>query len=134
MLSNDSNRQLDTCHPKIGRLIREVDRRLSKRRVQKLDIKAVCGHRGEIAQEQAFKDGNSDKHWPDSRHNTLPSTALDMTPYPEMWSDPELLMLIIGYTLAVADEMDIEIEVGALWHKRDRPHIQLTERELGRRP
>lgn len=132
MLGASSLKELDTCHPKIGRLMREVDRRVSKRRVQKFDIKAVCGHRGEVAQEQAFRDGNSDKHWPDSRHNTLPSTALDLTPFPELWSDPELLMLVIGYVLAVADELDIELEVGALWHKRDRPHIQLTEYELSR--
>lgn len=132
MLGAESNRQLDTCHPKIGKLIREVDRRLSKLRVQRLDISAVCGHRGQAAQEQAFAAGNSDKHWPDSRHNTLPSTAVDVTPYPQMWSDPELLMLLIGFILAVSVDLDIEIEVGALWHKRDRPHIQLTERELSR--
>ena len=132
MLGAESNRQLDTCHVKLQRLIREVDRRLEKRRIQKLDIKAVCGHRGQADQEKAFALGNSDKHWPDSRHNTLPSTAVDVTPDPQMWSDPELVMLLIGFILAVAVDLDIEIEVGALWQKRDRPHVQLTEYELNR--
>lgn len=132
MLGAESTRQLDTAHPKLQRLIREVDRRLMKRHIQVLDVKVACGHRGQADQEKAFAEGNSDKHWPDSRHNTLPSTAVDVVPYPELWSDPELLMLLIGFILAVAVDLDIEIEVGALWHKRDRPHIQLTEYELNR--
>ncbi len=130
MLGEQSIRQLDTCHPKLVRLITEVDRRLSKRRV--LDLTVVCGHRGQIAQEQAFKDGNSEKHWPDSRHNTLPSTAVDLAPYPINRKDAELFMFLAGYVLAVANDIDIEIDVGALWHKRDRPHIQLTDYELSR--
>lgn len=130
MLGAASITALDSAHPKLGRLAREVDRRLSKRR--QVELKVACGHRGQVAQEQAFRDGNSDKHWPDSRHNTMPSTAIDVVPYPQLWSDPELLMLLIGYILAVADDMDIEIEPGALWHKRDRPHIQLSAYELGR--
>lgn len=130
MLGEHSVRQLETAHPKLGRLITEVDKRLSKRRV--IDLTVQCGHRGQLAQEQAFKDGFSDKHWPDSRHNSLPATAIDVTPYPQAWSDPELIMFLIGYILAVANDMDIEIDVGALWHKRDRPHIQLTDYELSR--
>lgn len=130
MLGEASVRQLDTCHPKLVRLITEVDRRLSKRKV--IDLKVQCGHRGQLAQEQAFKDGFSAKHWPDSRHNTLPSTAVDITPYPQAWADNELIMFLVGYVLAVANDIDIEIDVGALWHKRDRPHIQLTDYELSR--
>lgn len=130
MLGTVSERRLATCHPKIQRLIREVDRRLSARTMQKFDLTVVCGHRGQVEQEQAFRDGNSDKHWPDSRHNTMPSTAVDVGIYPLDWNDRELFMFLIGYILAVSEDMGIEIEVGALWKKRDRPHIQLTEREL----
>jgi peptidoglycan L-alanyl-D-glutamate endopeptidase CwlK len=130
MLGESSTKALDTAHPKLQRLMREVDKRLSKRKL--LDLHISCGHRGQADQEKAFREGNSDKHWPDSRHNTLPSTAVDVEPYPQMWSDPELLMFLIGYIQAVADDMGIEVEVGALWHKRDRPHVQLTAYELSR--
>ena len=130
MLGETSMRQLDTCHPKLVRLAHEMDKRLSKRRV--FDFTVVCGHRGQLAQEQAFRDGNSEKHWPDSRHNTLPSTAMDLAPYPINWNDAEAFMFLAGYALAVANDINIEIDVGALWHKRDRPHIQLTDYELSR--
>lgn len=130
MLGAVSTRRLETCHPALQRLIREVDRRLSKHRY--LELAVVCGHRGQVEQEQAFRDGNSDKHWPDSRHNTTPSTAVDIAPYPIVWEDRELFMLLIGYVLAVSEDLGIEIEVGALWHKRDRPHIQLSAYELSK--
>ena len=130
MLGAVSERRLATCHPKIQLLIREVDRRLSLRTRQPFDLTVVCGHRGQAEQEQAYRDGNSEKHWPDSRHNTMPSTAVDVGIYPLDWNDRELFMFLIGYILAVSEDMGIEIEVGALWRKRDRPHIQLTEREI----
>lgn len=130
MLGKLSEDRLSTCHPKIQRLIREVDRRASKRRL--FDLTVVCGHRGQVEQEQAFKDGNSDKRWPDSRHNTLPSTAVDLAPYPTDWHDNEMFCFLVGYVLAVANDIDIEIDLGALWHKRDRPHVQLTDYELSR--
>lgn len=130
MLGAASERELSTCHPKLQRLVREVAARLDKHR--KLDLRVVCGHRGEAAQNQAYRDGNSEKQWPDSRHNTLPSTAVDLAPYPIDWNDGELFMFLQGYVLAVANDLGIEIEVGALWKKRDRPHIQLTDYELAR--
>jgi hypothetical protein len=130
MLGEASERQLATCHVKLQRGIHEVARRLGKR--GKVDLTVVCGHRGELAQNQAFRDGNSDKMWPDSRHNTLPSTAADLAPYPIDWNDKEMFMLLAGYIMAVFDDLDIEIDLGALWHKRDRPHIQLTDYELSR--
>lgn len=132
MLGTTSNQRLDTCHVKLQRLIREVSRRLSLRLRQKLDLTVVCGYRGEVEQNQAWRDGNSDKQWPDSRHNQTPSTAVDVAPYPLNWADHELFMLLIGYIMAVADDLGIEIEVGALWRKKDRPHIQLTEAELAK--
>ena len=131
MLGVTSNRELDSCHPKLQRLIREVDKRLTKRKL--MDLTVVCGHRGEGAQELAFAQHRSTKHWPDSRHNTLPSQAVDVAPYPIDWNDRESFALLAGYILAVADDLDIEVSVGALWKKfPDLPHVELTPRELNR--
>lgn len=131
MLGATSNSRLDTCHPKLGKLIREVDRRLSKRKL--IDLTVVCGHRGQAEQEQAFKDNHSTKHWPDSKHNLLPSLAVDVAPYPTDWNDAGSFSFLAGYILAVADDLDIEVNVGALWKNfPDRPHVELTDRELSR--
>lgn len=131
MLGHASNRELDTCHPKLQRLYREVDRRLSKRKL--LDLTILCGHRGEAAQNKAFDGGQSKKRWPDSKHNTLPSTATDAAPYPIDWNDKLRFGVLAGYIMAVADDLDIEINVGALWKSfPDAPHVELTAYELSR--
>lgn len=131
MLGAASTKALDTAHPKLQRLIREVDKRLSKRRM--LDLTVVCGHRGQADQEKAFAEGKSTKHWPESKHNTLPSNAVDVAPYPTDWNDRESFALLVGYILAVANDIDIEVDVGALWKKfPDLPHVELTAYELSR--
>ena len=131
MLGVTSNRNLDTCHPKLQRLIREVDKRLSKRKM--LDLTVICGHRGEAEQERAFREHKSTKEWPESLHNRLPSVAVDVAPYPIDWKDREAFALLAGYILAVADDLDIEIHLGALWNNfPDLPHVELTQREMNR--
>lgn len=131
MLGAASTKALDTAHPKLQRLIREVDKRLSKRRL--LDLTVVCGHRGQAEQEKAYAQHKSTKHWPDSKHNTLPSNAVDVAPYPTDWTDTTTFALLAGYILAVANDLDIEVNVGALWKKfPDLPHVELTDYELSR--
>lgn len=139
MLGVFSNGQLATCHPKLQRVIREADRLLSKRGI--LDLTVLCGHRGQKDQEQAVRDGASTKHWPDSRHNELPSSAVDVTPYPVDWKDTTRQARLAGYILAVADSLDIELEWGDDWNDNgrsrdetfhDMPHLQLSKRELAR--
>lgn len=89
-LGATSLKRLGDCHPKLQRLLREVDQRLSKRKL--FDLTVVCGHRGQAEQEQAFQD-----------------------------------------LLAVADDLDIEVDIGALWKKfPDLPHVELTDWELNR--
>jgi len=41
----------------------------------------LCGYRDQHAQHQAFIDGKSKLDWPNSRHNTMPSLAVDVAPY-----------------------------------------------------
>jgi len=131
MLGVSSRRELGTCHPKLQMLIQEVDKRLVKRHL--LDLSVICGHRGEADQEKAFANGKSTKHWPDSKHNELPSCAVDVAPYPIDWSDRERFGILAGYILAVADDLDIEVNIGALWKSfPDLPHVELTARELAR--
>jgi peptidoglycan L-alanyl-D-glutamate endopeptidase CwlK len=134
-----SNRALDTVHPKLQRLIREVDRRLMRRKI--LDLTVLCGHRGEKAQNEAFAAKKSTKRWPDSLHNRLPSPAVDVAPYPIDWKDAARFARLIGYIQAVADEMGIEIRCGLDWDSDGRtadetfldfPHIELTQAEMNR--
>lgn len=138
-LGPTSRVRLASCHPKLQRLVEQTMARLDRRRT--FDFTVVCGHRGQVTQEQAFADGRSTKHWPDSKHNTLPSTAVDLAPYPTDWKDEAAFARLAGYVLAVADDLDLEVRWGGDWdgdgrsadeRLKDLPHFELTARELGR--
>jgi hypothetical protein len=50
--------------------------------VSPIDFKILCGHREEKEQNEAFNKGNSKLKWPQSKHNSLPSLAVDIAPFP----------------------------------------------------
>lgn len=72
-LSRTSKLRRDSCHSDLRILI--------DRLILDYDFTVVCGHRGEEAQNKAFRENKSTKRWPDSKHNTYPSLAVDLAPY-----------------------------------------------------
>lgn len=76
-----SQAQLETLHPLLQELCRRV--------VTHLDITLLQGHRNKEEQNKAFHAGVSSKMWPESRHNTEPSMAVDAAPWPipDSWGD-----------------------------------------------
>lgn len=119
---------LSQVHPKLVRLAYEV--------IQEYDHSIITGGRGEPEQTEAFETGHSSVQWPDSRHNTKPSTAIDAIPYPKQWkaSDREFVELAAHYMRA-AKKLGIKIEWGGFFilkdgkHFFDGAHIQLAEEE-----
>jgi len=126
-LSKPSEAHLLTCHPDLQRLIREA--------IKHVDFTVMVGYRNQEDQEEAFRLGNTTKHWPDSRHNTNPSTAVDIAPYPVDWSDTARFARLYGYIERIAEEMNIGIRWGGDWNNNyrtkdetlvDMPHIELV--------
>ncbi len=66
--------KLDTCHKDLQVLFKEV--------IKYFDCICTDGHRGEEAQEKAFKEGYSTLHYPHGKHNAMPSLAADVYPAP----------------------------------------------------
>lgn len=77
--STRSLSRLNTCHPLLAELCLRV--------VEHHDITITCGHRPKAEQDRAYQSGASTKQWPRSRHNTMPSMAVDVAPWPipENW-------------------------------------------------
>lgn len=124
--SKTSLERLATCHPKIQAVMSEV--------IKYEDCVILCGHRGQAEQDQAFRDGKSKLKWPNGKHNTLPSLAVDVAPYPVDWNDTHSFARLAGYIQAVADTMGIAIKWGADWDQDgktkderflDFPHFEL---------
>lgn len=107
-----SNYNLSTCSANLQRLMDEAIRRAPKW----LDFAITCGHRNELDQEKAFREGKSTKRWPDSKHNKMPSKAVDVRPASpfsaEDWNDRLRFARLIGFIEGVAIDLGIPIRVG----------------------
>lgn len=106
--SKVSKAKLSTCHRDLQTLFEYV--------IVGYDCTVVCGHRGEEEQNAAFAAGNSKLKWPDSKHNSLPSKAVDVVPYEKTgldWGKTQSAFFA-GYVKGIADRL---FEQGLITHR-----------------
>lgn len=125
-----SQERLATCHPDLQKLFNEV--------IKHVDCTVTEGHRGEEAQEEMFRTGRSKVRWGKSKHNSMPSLAADVIPYPVDWQDHRRFYMFVGFVRAIAAQMGIKIRCGADWdgdfevkdqNFHDLPHFELVDAE-----
>jgi peptidoglycan LD-endopeptidase CwlK len=121
--SNSSKMKLFTCDKTLQTLFNEV--------IKEHDCIILCGHRGEDDQEKAFDDGKSKLHYPNSKHNSSPSKAVDAAPYhsdePHIrWSDIDDFKNFAAKVMEIANRLNIEVKWGGNWaHFHDYPHWEI---------
>jgi len=130
--SDSSLRNLESCHEDLQLLFMQV--------VKTYDCSIICGYRDQEAQESAFSDNLSKVQWPNSKHNSLPSMAVDVVPYPLDWGDTARMYHFAGYVKAVAEQllndhlMGHELRWGGDWDSdtmvNDQDFIDLPHFEL----
>lgn len=120
--SRRSQANLDSCDPRI-RLICETA-------IRHIDFSVVCGHRDQEAQDKAKASGNSKAAWGESKHNSLPSKAVDLAPYPLVWRDERQFARLAGRIEQIADQLGIAIRWGGDWDQ-DGKTIDETFLDLG---
>ena len=101
-----SRGHLETCHPDLQALFNAV--------IMVVDCSVTCGYRNKADQEKAFSEGNSKVHYPQGKHNSNPSTAVDVYPYPVDFVDLSRYYYLAGWVLAKAE---ILRNVGEITHK-----------------
>ncbi len=143
--SEESKKELETCHPDLQRLFNAVSLHYN--------CKITGGYRGKEAQDSYFEDGLSKLKFPDSKHNKQPSLAVDAGPYPISWpvdviledmtaAEKEQVNRLVrwyhfcGYVKGVADTIGVKIRQGCDWNGNnvftdqkfnDLPHTELRE-------
>lgn len=127
-----SRQRRETLDPRLQELVDEA--------IRIFDFTIVCGHRNEEDQEKAFSEGKSKLHWPDSKHNSSPSKAVDLAPYdPELkridWNNRDRFIMLAGIIMGVAQQKNISIRWGGDWDSdtfmrdhtfHDLPHFELV--------
>lgn len=126
-LGKRSMERLSTCHPDLIRVAQEAIKKGP-------DFTVLCGQRSREDQDKAVEDGMSKAEWPESCHNTEPSCAMDLAPWPIDWHDTGRFKLLAGYILATAHQMGVPLRWGGDWDRDydlddqrfvDMPHFEL---------
>jgi len=137
--------KLSTAHADLQKVFNEV--------IKTFDCSIIFGHRTPAEQFELFKKGREYQHgqWAvvdkrkivtyldgydkKSKHNHLPSKAIDTWLYPIDWSETEEMKHFAGFVLGVAKtmlrngEIENEIEWGGNWKSFvDMPHFQLKSK------
>lgn len=123
-----SQERLDTCHPDLQKLMSEV--------IKLYNFSVLEGERTLEKQQEYFRDKKSklDGIVKKSKHQSSPSLAVDIIPYPIDWEDRERFYFLAGLVFAKAHELDIKIRWGGDWDNdksfkdqsfNDLPHFEL---------
>ena len=122
--SDKSDRNLNSCHHLLQRLMDSV--------IIDYDFSVICGHRGEKEQNDAYSKGNSKLKWPNSKHNSMPSLAVDIVPYPLDWKNISSFKALALQVKKVWDKIPeaeregFDLSWGGDWKTfKDYPHYEL---------
>jgi hypothetical protein len=140
--SRSSLDRLNTCEDDLNRLFTSV--------IEDYDNSILEGHRPEARQNELFDRKASKVRFPDGKHNSVPSKAVDSAPYivgrgipwPDKIEKPDTYYKDLaqfyhyaGYVQGKAKEMGIAIRWGGDWDKDwdladqtfdDLVHFELT--------
>jgi peptidoglycan L-alanyl-D-glutamate endopeptidase CwlK len=123
-----SKERLATCDKRLQQVFNEV--------IKHVDCSILEGHRSEERQNKLFEEGKTKVKYPKGRHNSSPSRAVDVTPYPVDWDDRERQTLFAGFVIGIARSMDIRLRWGGDWDMDfqvmdnrfdDFPHFELID-------
>lgn len=124
-LSKRSTINLSQTHTDLQILFHEV--------IKERDIAVICGHRGEKEQNEAYEKNFSKLKFPLSKHNKLPSLAVDVVPYPIDWTNIDRFeelgefVLMKAKELKEAGKIKSNITWGGNWKKfTDYPHYEIS--------
>lgn len=130
--SRESLTQLATCDKRLQQVLSEV--------IKVFDFSVIEGHRDQKAQDRAYAKGLSKLRWPNGNHNSLPSMAVDIAPYPIDWSEKEKAHLrfayLAGFVMSEAERLGIKLRWGGDWNRNqdprdetflDLPHFEIDE-------
>jgi peptidoglycan L-alanyl-D-glutamate endopeptidase CwlK len=124
--SQESFSRLSTCHPDLQTLFYEVNKTF--------ECTILEGYRNQDDQEKAFDAGKTKLHWPNGKHNSQPSMAVDVAPYPLDWYNDKRFYWFAGYVMGIAQKLKDEgkmthaVRYGGDWDRdKDITHNKFND-------
>lgn len=97
--------------------------------IKRIDFSIICGRRNKEEQNAAYYTGKSKVMYPESKHNSNPSLAFDVIPYPfNGWKDKKQFYSLANIMKEEANKLNINIKWGGDFKSFfDGPHFELEE-------
>jgi len=83
--------------------------------IEIVDFAVLTGYRDEETQNKAYQNGFSKLKFPQSKHNSEPSKAVDIAPSPVDYKDTKRFYYLAGIIKAIAHKRNIPIRWGGDW-------------------
>jgi len=124
--SKRSEERLSTCHKKLQKVLNFA--------IKYYDFTVLEGHRNKEDQDEYYRLGKSKLQYPDGKHNSLPSKAVDLAPWPIDWEDHERFSMLANRIIGMGLAMGIKIRWGGDWNNnlssKDQKFFDLVHLEL----
>ena len=100
------------------------------------DFSIIDSYRDKQTQSVYYATGKSKLMWPHSRHNTYPSHAMDIVPYPVDFNDWQRFHYMAGIIEAISRSHNIDLVWGGDWNDnqvfadekwRDLAHFEIKQ-------
>ena len=116
-----SKEKLATCEQELQDVMNEA--------IKRYDFSVIDGHRDMERQNSYFNDGVSQVRWPNSKHNSYPSRAVDIIPYPSGFDAHHTEFdRMATFVLGAASDLGVRLEWGGHWKNfKDYAHFELKE-------
>tara|TARA_B110000495_G_C22850538_1_gene495977 strand:+ start:404 stop:799 length:396 start_codon:yes stop_codon:yes gene_type:complete len=75
--------------------------------------------RGKHIQDKLYAEGKSTLKYPESKHNSYPSLAVDIAPYPIDWEDSKRFVYLAGIIMGIAAKRGVKVRWGGNWDQDD---------------
>lgn len=120
-------------------VLAELDPRLQdvlREAIKLTDFALYEGYRSLSRQQELYEQRKSKARPGESKHNTMPSKAVDLWAYPINWEDTQQQAYVAGIILGIASQMEIPMRWGHDWDMdgdtrdngfNDGPHFELME-------
>lgn len=102
--------------------------------IKSYDFTILETHRDMKRQEALKKAKKTKLGFPQSNHNSMPSRAIDIAPYPIDWNNRERFYLLAGFMFQAAHTSNIKLRWGGDWDRdwnfKDQSFDDLVHFEL----
>lgn len=119
-----STERLATADPRLQKLFNEV--------IKTFDCTVIEGHRTKEKQNEYFAQGKSKLKWPEGKHCSDPSLAVDVAPYinGSISYNTNHCCYFAGYVMGIADSLGIGIRWGGDWDMDNEAMTDQTFQDL----